>query len=152
MEIRCDAQQGTYTVAGLLEALLELTVNVDIFELVDQDYMDSLDIAMPGPVSYATTTVPVNRLDAVDDVITNAGCWWAVSQPINRAAAGVIDVPAELATYLLDETNIQSIELNTIQPPAWRIRVGFQRNWSPQSSFATSVLQAEQKEMESDGR
>ncbi len=150
MDVRCDAQQGVFSVAGLIRWMIE-----DAGGEVDDDYMGRLDAALLVPISYATSTTPVNRLDAIDDFVTNSGCWWSCG-PLAKAIAGVIDVPAAIANTLLDDGSrgraIKTLDLNTIHPPAWRIRVGYQRNWSPETGFAPSVLQVEQNKWSTSGQ
>jgi len=137
-DVRCDAQQGQFTLAGLLTDIIttaggELNLNS----------MRELNVAIPGLAGFATSTSPVNRLNAIDEFMTAAGCWWGVNA-LGKVVAGVIDTPGTKATLALTKIQTNTIALNTVQPPAWRIRVGYRRNWEPETNFAPAVLQTEQ--------
>jgi len=137
-DVRCDAQQGQFTLAELLTDIITSAGGE-----VNVNSMAELNVAVPGLAGFATSTSPINRLNAIDEFMTSAGCWWGVG-PFGKVIAGVIDTPGTTATLALTKTETNTMALNTVQPPAWRIRVGYRRNWEPETNFAPAVLQTEQ--------
>jgi len=101
---------------------------------VDDESMAALDVALPARVSFATTTSPVNRLTAIDDFSTSAGCWWGVNA-LGKVVAGVIDIPAPTPSLLLGKNEINSISHSSMQAPAWRIRGRVSAQWEPSNEF-----------------
>jgi hypothetical protein len=151
-DVRCDAQQGSYTLAGLITAIVSGVYGGQ----VDPVAMAALTTATSGQqASLATTTTPINGGDAIDLFVGPSGCWWGLDA-LGRATAGAIDAPPAIvvnpnpmappatASYSLDVTRIKSLTLDALQQLAWRIRVGSQKNWQPETVFDAAVLQTDQ--------
>jgi hypothetical protein len=137
-DVRVDGTAGRYTVGQLIAAVV-----TDAGGKVDAAAMTALDTSTSlQEASLVTDTTPVNRLSAIDDFVTAGGCWWGIN-PIEQATGAAISIPDPVGKYKLTEVEINTIALNTEQPLAWRIRVGSQRNWKPESSFDEAVLQTE---------
>src|SRR4029079_16879379 len=117
----------------------------------------------PYLVGWWTGTEEINRLTALDEIMTSVFGWWGDGVD-GTIAAGVLDVPPEVADGLLPDdasddeifaalseltdvtlttVEIASIQLTKLLPPAWRIRVEHSRNWSPLSSFADAVIETD---------
>lgn len=137
-DVRVDGVASVYTIGGLINAIV-----TDVGGFVDPVAMARLDQdTQLQQASLVTGTSPVNRLAAIDDFVTAGGCWWGID-PLEQATGAAIQVPAAVAKYKLTEVEINTLALNTVQPLAWRIRVGSQRNWQTESSFDTAVLQSD---------
>jgi hypothetical protein len=137
-DVRVDGTTAPYTLGGLITAVV-----LSGGGAVDAVALAALDAATLGQqASLVTNLNPVNRLDALDDPVTAGGCWWGFD-PLGLATGAAISAPDPVGKYLLTESDIDTLSLNTIQPLAWRIRVGSQRNWQPETSFDDAVLQSD---------
>lgn len=137
-DVRVDGTAGSFTIGQLITAVV-----TDAGGLVDAVAMDALDTSTQlQQASLVTNTTPVNRLSAQDDFVTAGGCWWGFN-PLEQATGAAISIPDAVGKYRLTEVEINTISLNTIQPLAWRLRIGSQRNWQPESSFDDAVLQTD---------
>jgi hypothetical protein len=169
LDVRCDARGigwETMTTAQLFTDLVTEAGGV-----VDTDAMTQLDIDAPYLVGWWTGTEELNRLTALDAIMTSVFGWWGDGVD-GTIAAGVLDVPPEVAVGVLpdDSSNdeifaalseltdltlttveIGSIQLTKLLPPAWRIRVEHSRNWSPLSSFADAVIETDKQRWEDAG-
>jgi hypothetical protein len=164
-DVRCDAVQGGWTVASLITIMV---AEAGAHLTIDQDAMNALTLLVPHYQSYWTSTTPVNRLSAFDDITLSAGCWWSCNA-IGEITAGAIQLPDNVATLIVAggpadgvlggapmfdaglaanepaaDQGVMTLALNTIQPLAWRIRCGYERNWVPETNFAPAVLQTVQ--------
>src|SRR5205085_527107 len=62
------------------------------------------------------------------------GGWYGANR-FDLIDVGRLDLPGALARARLTIADITGLELldtpDTINPPIWKVRVGFQRNWTP---------------------
>lgn len=138
-DVRCDAQQGMFTVSGLIQEICtELAIAIDPIGLA------TLDNNAPAQASYWSGIQPVNIQTALGDFTNGAGCWWGVNA-LAQVTGGAWLPPGNTPSYFIDKVEVGSANLNQIQPLAWRIRAGFARNWEPETAFADAVLQAQQE-------
>lgn len=78
----------------------------------------------------------VNALSYLDDSVTGCACWWGITK-FGLLTGGIVMPPAPRPTIdtMLDNTNVLSLELSQMIPPAWRVRVEFERHWQPENQF-----------------
>lgn len=95
---------------------------------------------------------PVNTLNALDDIFTGAACWWGLS-PLGLVTAGVIAPPAALPDVptVLDRQNVKSLSLSQTLPPAWRIRVEFERHWQTEGQFFDAIEESDKQRWSAPG-
>ncbi len=137
-DVRVDGQAGSYTTGELITVVIQSAGGA-----VDAVALAALDAAAQAQqASLVTTTAPVNRLAAIDDFVNTGGCWWGFN-PLGMATGAPISAPDPVGKYRLSTLQIASITLDTIQPLAWRLRIGSQRNWQPETAFDTAVLQSD---------
>lgn len=137
-DVRIDGTAGSYTIGQLITVVV-----TDAGGKVDAAAMAALDASTQlQQASLVTNTTPVNRLSGMDDFVTAGGCWWGFN-PLEQATGAAISIPDPIGKYKLTAVEINTISLNTMQPLAWRLRVGSQRNWQPESSFDDGVLQTD---------
>lgn len=149
LDVRCDARGvgwETMTTAKLMSDLI-----IEAGGVADTEAMEALDAAAPYLIGWFTGAEEVNRLNAFDEIMTSILGWWGVDID-SRFAAGVLDAPAASADLSLDGVTIETFQLSGMLPPAWRIRVEHSRNWSPLSSFAEAVTEADKKRWEDAGK
>ena len=118
-EVRCDAKavgHDSLTTAGLVESIVTAGGGT-----VDSDAMTALDVAAPYLIGWYTSTEPVNRLAALDEIMAGIGGYWGTGAD-ETITAGVIAAPASTASLALTNVEITSLRLARLVPPAWRIR------------------------------
>lgn len=137
-DVRGDKSFGSYASAagaiafriahdrgGLADALFDLTS----FELLNN--------LQPAPVGIYTGTTQVRLSDMIDVVLGAIGAWWGANR-FDMIEVGRLDLPGDKPVAYLGVADIISLDLMdtpaTINPPLWRVRVGYQRNWTPNLS------------------
>jgi len=95
---------------------------------------------------------PINTLNTMDDIFTGAACWWGIS-PLGLLIAGLIAPPSDAADVptVLDGRNVLSISLSQTVPPAWRIRVEFERHWQTEGQFFDAIEESEKQRWSAPG-
>lgn len=73
-----------------------------------------------------------NALDVLDEIASSVGAWWGVNAT-GELTAAVAGIGTSVATLTPDDLGRFGVELEEVQLPAWRIRVGYRRNWAVQS-------------------
>lgn len=142
-EIRADVNSFDYATMDTA-ALMSLFISGKLS--ADATSMSQLSTDYGALVGYWTSTNPVNRLDAMDDVMRRAVGWWYVGFD-EKLRAGVIKAPGTPTLYLNSSgasasgaaRTIHSVKLMQVIPPAWRVRVEFDRNWVPNHTFYETV-------------
>jgi hypothetical protein len=112
--------------------------------------------AMDSELTLAVGTYyrdPVNVLSYLDDAVTGCAAWWGIT-PTGLVTAGFIAPPADVADVptVLDATNVLSFDLGLLLPPAWRIRVEYERHWQPEGQFFLEVDPAEKQRWSASGQ
>lgn len=131
-EVRCDARAVGYdslTTAGLVRLLVEAK-GLSVSEAA----MTALDAVAPYLIGYYTTTDPVNRLNALDEIMSGVFGYWGVDD-LGVITAGAFALPAINPSRSLTSLGIVSLTKSGDIPPAWRIQVEYARNWQPQQTF-----------------
>jgi len=134
-DVRCDVEGLAVSGTGGLGRVVFASRGLQI----DEAALSAIDNTRPFVVGYYAKD-PVNTLDVLDDIFTGTACWWGVSQ-LGLGMAGLVLPPAEVPDVptVLDSTNILSIELSQMLPPAWRIRVEYERHWQVEGQFFDAI-------------
>lgn len=166
LDVRCDARGIGWD--ALTTAQLFTDIVTEAGGIVDTDAMTALATDAPYLVGWWTGTEEVNRLTALDEIMTGVFGWWGTSID-GTISAGVLDIPpevvlpegssddeifsalSELTDIALTSNEIDSIKLTKLLQPAWRIRIEHSRNWSPLSSFADAVIETDKQRWEDPG-
>jgi len=88
--------------------------------------------------------------EAISEVFAGAACWWGAT-PTGDFTAGRVDAPDEdavaftLAAYDVIDAEIVDPPAGS-SPPRWKQRVGYQKNWSVQSSDIAAAVTAARRQ------
>jgi hypothetical protein len=138
-EVRVDARGSPVTTAGLVRAIVS-----EAGAEIDEPALAALEAAAPWQIGWHTTTDPINRLDALDQIMASIGGWWSFNE-FGMFTAGVIADPVATASLELDEVSISSMNLAGLLPPAWRIQVEYARNWTPLNNVLPGATDEERQ-------
>lgn len=147
-DVRADVRGVDY--ASINAAVLIRTLVESAGGTVNDDSMTQFATDAGYQVGYYTGTEPINIDDMLDDITAGLGAWWAVND-IGEIIAGVIQAPEEITDVDYDKVEIADCKLVGIIPPAYKIRVEYQRNWNPVSQFFDAVTEAEQQRWKEGG-
>jgi hypothetical protein len=73
-----------------------------------------------------------NALDVLDEIAASVGAWWGVNG-LGQLTAAVAGVGTPVQTLSPDDIEQYGLELEDVRLPAWRVRVGYRRNWAVQT-------------------
>lgn len=73
-----------------------------------------------------------NAIDVLDDIASSVGAWWGINA-LGELTAAVARIGTPVLTLTADDLAFGGIELTEVVLPAWRVRVGYRRNWSTQT-------------------
>jgi len=107
---------------------------------------EALHAKQPAPIGVYQGPEVATLGDLLDAVLGGICGWWGPNQ-VNKIEVGRVDRPAAEPLWWIDESDILDFNLleppATISPPVWRMRVGYQRNFTPQlTDIAVGVAQA----------
>jgi hypothetical protein len=101
------------------------------FDLLSFELLNNLQ---PAPVGLYTGTSQVRLSDMIDVVLGAVGAWWG-SNRFDMIEVGRLDLPGDTPVARLGTADIIGFDLldtpAQINPPLWKVRVGHQRNWTP---------------------
>lgn len=133
------------TSADIVQRILDLATEFVIPDDLSVAAFDTLNDIQPAPVGYA---VPVGdeqtAATAIAAIMAGIGGWGG-SRRSGKFEVRRFEAPSGLPTGMYDRTNAQpdvklAVLPDDISPPPWRVRVGFQRIWTPnQTTLAGSV-------------
>lgn len=147
-EVRVDAKATGW--ASLTTAELVRQIVTEAGGTVNAAAMAGLDAAAPYLIGWDTTTEPVNRLNALDEIMAGIVGFWT-PRTDGSITAGVLAAPSSGATLALSRVGIQRLQLAGLVPPAWRIRIEHSRNAQPGTQFFDAVSEADQQKWRSGG-
>lgn len=147
-DARGDAHGGyVETTAEIMQRLLQ------DFGGVTTDYVDSQAFSdfktlVPGAIGwFQGSDRVISTADALSELAAHCAAWWGTS-PDGRFTVGRIDAPStDAVTDDFQEYDIIDIRITNplvdTDPPRWRQRVGYCRNWTVMrpSDIAASVSQ-----------
>lgn len=133
-QVTCAVNLSTgrdYSVAQLLRDMLLINGHFSPSDL-DLTAFEILRAESPGPCNYyASGDVQIRQ--GVADLLAGA-MYWDVT-PAGLLTVGLLRPPAlEEPDFRVTAGNIRSIERLSTQPPYWRYRVGYDRNWGQLSA------------------
>ncbi|MEN2980257.1 hypothetical protein P7L78_26400 [Tistrella bauzanensis] len=105
---------------------------------IDLDAVAALAVAAPGVIGWHQGTDAATVGDVLDRITRAAAAWWG-SDGRGVVEVGRLALPRATPDYLLDQTIIletpERLDLpDSIAQPSWRRRVGWRRNWRPQTA------------------
>lgn len=138
-DIRGDKSFGVYvsSAAGIAFRLAHSLGNIPDanFDLLSFDLLNTLQ---PAPIGVYTHTREVRLSDLIDAVLGAIGAWWGANR-FDKIEVGRLGLPGVKPVAQLTTADIISLDLldtpAQINPPLWRVRVGWQRNWTPPSEI-----------------
>jgi hypothetical protein len=165
-EVRCDAQTIGWQTLDTAQLITDICTEKGV--AIDPASMAQLRLHWPGLTHYFTAAgAATNALDALDQITLANLCWWTFGADA-AVIAGFVDGPDQfVADFVLFGSNPQmpldvnllppaanaidpvpkelaSNQLTQLLPPAWRIRTGYAKRWSPGSQFLGGITAQEQ--------
>lgn len=146
-DVRVDALAtgyATLTTGQFLEDLVEGANGT-----VDSASITALDATVTGLLGY-WTDAPVTVLQVIDEVCLGSG---VVRYPVPSSGAmgfAAIAAPGS-ATETLTSINVMGAELIEVLPPARRIRIEYDRNWSPSQQLSEVLSDDDRQEFTASG-
>jgi hypothetical protein len=139
-EVRCDVLASA-TPIGIGELARQIAAEKGA--TVDNAALVSIDQAHEFSAGYYAKD-PINTIAVWDDILTGGACWWGIT-PLEELTAGFLGAPSLRSTLILDTTNIVSLSLLQDIPPAWRVKVEWERHWQQETQFFGLVDPVEQQ-------
>lgn len=134
-DVRGDAPSGIYVdrAADIAFRLLHDLQGLDDgwFESLT---FDALRLAAPGQIGIYLGLEAISASAVMDQIMAGINGWWSENSA-GRIEVGLIGLPvaaprATLATKDLIEFEMLGLP-ESMDPPVWRVRVGYGRNWTP---------------------
>ncbi|WP_142847227.1 hypothetical protein [Telmatospirillum sp. J64-1] len=150
-DVRGDADDGYSAAIGDIALRFLRAAQGVSPEAIDEDSFADLP---SGAAGYFSPAGDVSTADQVlDDLMQGVGAWWGTTRD-GLIRCGRLEDPAGApADFDLDETSILDIDvIPPSQPPIWRQRILYRRNWSPQSDVPDTVDAALRQTYAEDGR
>jgi len=137
-DIRGDRTFGPYvsSAAGIAFRIAHSLGGIpdDQFDLMSFDLLNNVQQA---PVGLYTGTNQVRLSDMIDVILGSIGAWWGANR-LDKIEVGRLDLPGPKPLARLVTPDILGFDLldtpSQINPPLWKVRVGHQRNWTPNLS------------------
>jgi hypothetical protein len=85
-----------------------------------------------------------NLIDVIDDLITSVGAFWTFTRP-GLLYLGRLDAPAgtPVLTLIADDIEADTISMSARDLPVASVRLGYQKNWTPQDADALAGIVTE---------
>lgn len=146
LNVRGDAPDGLYVDRA---ADIAFRVLHDLQGLDDGWFesptFDTLRLSAPGPIGIYLGLEPVAASVVMDEIMAGINGWWAENR-FGRIEVGLIALPASTPRATLRLKDIFELERvalpESMDPPMWRVRVGYGRNWTPMdiTQIGTSIV------------
>jgi hypothetical protein len=95
---------------------------------------DDLKLAAPGAIGLYVGGEAITASGLMDAIMAGINGWWAENR-FGRIEVGLVALPLAMPRATLRTKDIFDIERlslpDAMDPPLWRVRVGYGRNWSP---------------------
>jgi hypothetical protein len=146
-DIQGDASGAGYvtTTADLVQRILANRANLNSSE-IDATSFEALRTAAPAVVGLWTGTEPKTCAEAVDSLLYGIGAFGGFSRHGAFSVGVVADAVGVPEAASFDSTDILSVEREPlpapVEPIAWRVGVGWQRNYTVQEDLAAAVTAA----------
>lgn len=152
--VTCDAK-GDASLSGYVDVVADIVRRVLIAKgglasgEIDSASFDRLRTKTPGAVGIWIGPEPRNVDQVVDELLAGVGAFGGFSRA-GAFAVGLVEsalaepISAPVATYSEEDIlDLRRISLpEGLDPLAWRVLVGWQRNYTVQTDFAASVSAA----------
>lgn len=116
---------------------------------IDGASFSDLEIMQPANVGYWFAPEPLLVSQALDRVFAGINAWWGCSR-LGGIQCGRVDAPAAAVDASFDAVNILSLERleppESLSPPNWRRRVGYQPNYAVQTTDLAGAVTAERRQ------
>ena len=116
---------------------------------IDGASFAELEMLQPANVGYWFPPEPLLVSQALDRVFAGINGWWGCSR-LGGIQCGRLDVAAPAADAEFNEVNILSLERleppESVNPPNWRRRVGYQPNYAVQTTDLAGAVTAERRQ------
>lgn len=86
-----------------------------------------------------------NAIDVMDSIAESVGAWWGFDAQ-GRLTAAIADIGTPVGTLTADDLFDDGIELQEVQLPAWRVRVGYRRNWTVQTDGLFAAVEDDDRQ------
>jgi hypothetical protein len=97
--------------------------------------IEALHNRQPAPIGIYQGPEVATLGDLLNAALGGINAWWGPNR-FNQFEFGRVDRPDAQPRWFIDADDILEFSLleppATISPPVWRMRVGYQRNWTPQ--------------------
>jgi hypothetical protein len=146
IDLHGDAPAGAY-----VERASELAFRIlhDLQGLDDGWFepstFDDLKLAAPGAIGLYVGLEEISASSVIDAIMAGINGWWAENR-FGRIEVGLVALPVAMPRATLRTKDIFEIERlslpDAMDPPLWRVRVGYGRNWSPMdiTQIGTSIV------------
>lgn len=136
-DVRGAKPSGTYltTAADIVEHLATTRGGLSAAD-IDTTAFVAFETASPQPLGLYIRERR-NLIDAIDDLITSVGGWWAFGRD-GRLRAGRLDAPfgSPVLSIGADEVEFDSASIRVRELPVASVRLGHTRNWTLQDPDA----------------
>lgn len=135
-ELTCDAIAGTTLASSIVPTILGATQ-------IDTRSQSRFASTCPQPVGYYAAD-RVNRLDAADPIMLGLGAWYGYNR-YGLLQFGRIEASYSSHDFVLVENDFDDniLVLETMIKPRKRHRIGYRRNWTPQTGTLAAGVSAE---------
>lgn len=145
-DVQGDAAGGSYINKTSDIALRLLTTRAAFTTAdIDVETFDALATSQPAPVGIFIAGDAVSLASVLDALFQNIGGWWGPGR-FGRFRCGRVTGASGASTAVFNTTNILSLSRlqlpATVDPPNYRRRVGYQRNWTVQTSDLAATVTA----------
>lgn len=98
---------------------------------VDTAAMAALATAAPMPLGIYIAGRR-NAIDVLDEIAQSVGAWWGFSG-VGQLTAAVAQVGVPALSLTADDIGEFGVQIERVDVPRWRVRVGYRRNYAVQS-------------------
>lgn len=135
---------GAYSASRIISGLIDRdTFYASSGFVVSTASADAMAALAPTALSIYIKE-PVNLIRVIDELITSIGGWYSFNRS-GQMIFGRLDLPGSTYTkeIIKDDMAAKSFKLDRVIPPAHRVTIKYNRNWTPQKSgLAGSVTEA----------
>jgi hypothetical protein len=149
-DVRGDAY-GSYvdTTFAVMRRMITDFALIDSADL-DDGVLDYWEGVVSGVMGWYQPAESKLANEAIAEVMGGACCWWGVT-PTGLFTGGRLDVPDEDAvTVQLQSYDVISADIveppQGSSPPRWKQRVGYQKNWTVQTSDIAAAVTATRRQ------
>jgi hypothetical protein len=135
LDVKGDAPAGAY-----IDRAAEIAFRVlHDFQGLDDSWFeshtfDALRLDIPGAIGIYVGIEAITATEVIDQIMAGVNGWWC-SNRLGGIEVGRTSLPLEKPRARLAVKDILDFDMvplpEAIDPPYWRVRVGYRRNWTP---------------------